>query len=205
MLEKLDLAKQLKQFYTPSAKEAQLVAVPALNYLMIDGQGDPRDNPDYQAAVSCLYQFSYGLKFKIKKAGIVDYAVMPLEGLWWVEDLSLLDMEQRDNWRWTMMIAQPEVVTAALIDEIQAELIAKKGNALAAQVRFEAFGEGLCAQILHVGPYATEMPTVERLHTFAREQNCQLTGKHHEIYLSDPNRSAPEKLRTILRQPVQRL
>jgi hypothetical protein len=197
----LDLKKDLKHLYAPSGKIFSQVDVPAMNFLMIDGQGDPREQ-GYKDTVSLLYAVAYTIKFHVKKTQGFDYGVMPLEGRWWVEDLTKLDFEDRSNWLWTMMIMQPAQVTAEIVEQCRAEVQKKKGLDALPPVRLESFTEGLCAQVLFVGPYKDEMPTIERLHAYIWEQGAQLTGKHHEIYLSDPNRTAPEKLKTILRQPM---
>jgi hypothetical protein len=202
-MEKIDWNAHYKALYSPSASKAQIIDVPVMNFLMIDGQGDPNTSPLYQQALEVLYNLAYTLKFNLKKAGIADYRVMPLEGLWWASDMNVFSVEDKSAWQWTMMIAQPEVVTP---DHVAAAFDAarqKKSLALLDQVRFEAYKEGLCAQVLHLGPYSAEGPTVARLHAFIAENSYQLCGKHHEIYIGDPRRSAPEKLRTILRQPIE--
>ncbi len=196
--------KDLKDLYSPSVEEPALVDVPALSFLMLDGSGDPNTSPEYQEAIQALYGLSYGLKFALKKgpAGL-DYAVMPLEGLWWAGDMATFTSGPRDDWRWTMMIAQPEAVTPEFFQQVRDEAVRKKGLAALAKVRLEAFHEGLSAQIMHVGPFSAEGPTIQRLHQFIAEQGYAPAGKHHEIYLSDPRRSAPEKMKTVIRQPVR--
>ncbi len=192
-----------KNLYIPPAKPV-MVDVPAMNYLMIDGHGDPNNNPQYQAAIEALFSLSYTLKFGIKKAEGVDYAVFPSEGLWWVPDMANFSVEHKEDWDWTMMIAQPESVTPAWVERARAEVLKKKGPALAATlscVRFETYFEGLCAQVMHTGPYSAEGPVVANLHAFLAAQGCLLSGKHHEIYLSDVRRTAPERLKTVIRQP----
>ncbi len=192
-----------KHLYFPPAKPV-MVDVPAMNYLMIDGHGDPNNNPQYQAAIEALFSLSYTLKFGIKKAEGVDYAVFPSEGLWWVPDMANFSVEHKEDWDWTMMIAQPESVTPAWVERARAEVLKKKGPALAATlscVRFETYFEGLCAQVMHTGPYSAEGPVVANLHAFLAAQGCLLSGKHHEIYLSDVRRTAPERLKTVIRQP----
>ena len=198
---KIDLKKELKPLYTASAKAAVLVLVPPLQYLMFNGYGDPNTNPDFQAGMEALYTASYTLKFMFKKEQGLDYVVPPLEGLWWML-MADFDLERRDDWRWTLMIPQPEEVRRELLD--QAVVAAKKKKPLPAleKLRLEIYDEGRAAQILHVGPYSEEMAAIDRLHAFIKEQGLHLCGKHHEIYLSDPRRTAPEKLKTILRQPV---
>lgn len=200
-MDKVDYRLVQKDLYTPP-KTPVLVDVPEFLFLQIDGQGDPNTAPAYQEAVSALFSLSYALKFAIKKSGGPDYAVMPLEGLWWVEDLAKLDMNDKSNWFWTMMIRQPPEVTPELFQKFAAEVEKKKGLPAVRQIRRQTFAEGRCAQIMHIGPYSAEMPTVERLHQFVRGQGLELTGRHHEIYLGDPLKTAPEKLRTVLRNPV---
>jgi hypothetical protein len=195
----IDLKKHLRHLYTPSGKDPVQVDVPTLPFLMIDGEGDPREQ-GYKDTVSLLYAVAYTVKFQLKRLGH-DYVVMPLEGRWWVDDLTALDFEHRDNWRWTMMILQPEHVTAEMVAQACADVRKKKELATLPPVRFEIFTEGLCAQMPYIGPYKDELPTIDRLHAYIQSHGM-LTGKHHEIYLSDPNRTAPEKLKTILRQPM---
>jgi hypothetical protein len=202
---KIDLRKDLKLLYNPSAKAVALVDVPPMNFLMLDGSGDPNTSPDYVAAIEALFALSYALKFKIKQgqAG-VDYAVMPLEGLWWVDDPSRFSMRDKANWQWTAMIMQPPYVTAALVAEMLAETQKKKGLAALEKIRFASYPEGLSAQVMHIGPYAAEEPTIARLHRFIAENGYTPRGKHHEIYLKDARRTAPEKLQTVVRQPVEK-
>jgi hypothetical protein len=172
-------------------------------FLMVDGTGDPNTSPEYAQALEALYAASYGAKFKVKRApGGVDYKVMPLEGLWWSDDMAAFLEGKREDWRWMMMIAQPPVVSTIIIDEAVAEAGRKKDLPALARIRFEPFEEGLCAQIMHVGPYSAEGPTIEKLHAFIAEQGYSRRGKHHEIYLGDPRRAAPERLKTVVRQPV---
>jgi len=199
----LDYKKELKQLYAPSAKQVAIVEVPPLHFLMIDGQGDPNSAPEYVAAVETLYALAYALKFMVKReVDGVDFTVMPLEGLWWGAGIDWHDTSQRTGWQWTMMIMQPEHVTAELFDRALAETRKKKPALALDRVRFEGYDEGLAAQIMHIGPYAIEGPTVARLHAFIEQQGRSPRGKHHEIYLGDPRKTAPEKLRTVIRQPV---
>ena len=174
-----------------------------MNFLMIDGAGDPNTAQAYKDAIEALYAVSYALKFMIKKGEqAVDYGVMPLEGIWWVEDMAEFDVNHKENWLWTAMIMQPEYVTAELVEVAKAETAKKKNPTALPKLRFEAYQEGLAAQIIHIGPYAEEAPTIAKLHAFIAEQGRELRGKHHEIYLSDARRTAPEKLKTIVRQPA---
>jgi hypothetical protein len=202
-MEKIDLKKELKQFYRASAAEIVQVDLPPLRYLMIDGQGDPNTTPAYAQAVEALFTVSFTAKFAVKKgAQAIDYAVMPLEGLWWAENLSAFTTNDRRNWNWTMMILQPSFATDAVIDDAMIQAARKKKLPAIAKLRLEVFSEGRCAQILHVGPFTEEGPTIMRLHEFI-EARSSLTGKHHEIYLSDVRRADPKKWKTILRQPMK--
>ena len=202
-MEKIDHKKELKQFYQPSAKKVEIVDVPRKTFLMVDGKGDPNTSQGFQEAVEVLFVLSYTLKFMIKKGKEgIDYAVMPLEGLWWVDDMTQFSIERRNDWKWTVMIMQPEFVTHDLIDKA-IEQAQKKKRVDFSKVRFESFAEGKSAQILHIGPFSEEGPTVEKIHRFIKENGFTLTGKHHEIYLSNIRKSAPEKWKTIIRQPMK--
>ncbi len=199
---KRDLKKELKHLYNPNAREVVIVDVPNMNFLMIDGEGDPNASQQFRDAVECLYSLSYTLKFMIKKGkGGMDYGVMPLEGLWWADDWDDFVEGRRDRWKWTMMIMQPEFVTRALFKQACGEVQKKKNSPALSKVRLEAFREGKSAQIMYLGPYAAEGPTIRKIHAFVTEQGGCPSGKHHEIYLGDPHRTAPEKLKTVLRQP----
>jgi len=188
------------------------LTVPPLQYLMLDGAGDPRLGPAYPGdpqlapafmdAVLTLYAVSYGLRFMVKDAGGEPWTVMPLEGLWWADDMAGFSMERRENWLWTAMIAQPSVGTADLVADAVAAAV-RKGKAPSAEgLRLEVFDEGDSAQVMHHGPFTDEGPTIARLHAFIADAGLQRRGKHHEVYLSNARRTSPEKLRTILRQPV---
>jgi hypothetical protein len=197
----IDLKKTLKPFYAASAMRPALVDVPPLNCLMVDGTGDP-NGPVFQEAVGSLYSVAYTLKFTFKKEKAVDYPVMALEGLWCADDFTDFLNNKRDAWKWTALIVLPDVVTKKDVARA-VETVKKKAKfPRFPEIRFERFAEGRAAQIMHVGPYSAEGPTIERLHRFVAEQGLKLRGRHHEIYLGDPRRSAPEKLRTIIRQPV---
>lgn len=201
MAEKLDWKKDFKKLYFPPAQPV-LVDVPTMHFLMLDGHGDPNHSQAYQEVVEALFSVSYTLKFLIKKAAGIDYAVFPLEGLWWVDDMSEFSVDRKDEWDWTMMIAQPDMVTAAWVEQARRDAMKKNASKYIEQVRFEPYAEGLCVQVMHTGPYADEGPTIARLHAFLFEQGGMLAGKHHEIYLSDVRRTAPEKLKTVIRQPM---
>jgi hypothetical protein len=184
----------------------ELVVVPALSFLCLDGHGDPNTAPAYAEAVQALYGVSYAAKFAVQKAGGERFKVSPLEGLWWADDMGTFLTGDKSAWDWTMMIRQPDSVTADLVDELAAEVAVKKDLPAARALRLETLEEGPAAQVLHVGPYAAEGPTIARLHDFIREQGFAVdgaAGRHHEIYLGDPRRAAPERLRTIIRQPYR--
>jgi len=200
---KLDIKKELKHLYQPSAKEVIQVDVPEYRYLMVDGEGDPDSSPEYARAVEALFSVSYAIKFMIKRGPqAIDYGVMPLEGLWWSDDMSAFVSNERSKWNWTMMIMQPDFIDEATIEAAIAEVRRKKGLAKLDALRMEALSEGMCAQILHVGPFSAEGPTILRVHDFISERSA-LSGKHHEIYLSDIRRADPARWKTIIRQPMR--
>ncbi|MCL5292403.1 MAG: GyrI-like domain-containing protein [Actinobacteria bacterium] len=202
---KIDLKKELKHLYKPSAKEVSLVDVPSMNFLMADGTGNPNASEDFQPIIEALYGVSFTLKFMVKKeTPDADWVVQPLEGLWWAEDMTAFTESKKDLWLWTLMIAQPDIVTEHQVKAATYDLERKKNPPALSKVRFERYHEGLAVQIMHIGPYSEEGPNIRRLHEHARENGYALTGKHHEIYLSDPRKCAPEKLKTIIRQPVEK-
>jgi hypothetical protein len=208
----LDLKKQYKYLYQPSAKKIETVQVPNLQFAMIDGAiekgSEPGKSPAFAEATQALYSLSYTLKFMLKKrkTNAIDYPVMALEGLWWVED-GMFDITVKDNWFYTLMILQPDIITQDIFAEGLAEVRKKKGDSPAlSKLRLAHFEEGLCVQVMHIGPYATEPTTIERMREYMQENglkdNVGPNGKHHEIYMSDPRRVAPEKMKTVLRHPV---
>ena len=200
---KLDLKRELKHLYGASAKAVVEVDVPTFRFLMVDGQGDPTTSPAYVEAVEALFSVSYTAKFMVKKGPqAIDYAVMPLEGLWWADDMSAFAQQHRSAWQWTLMIMQPPFVGDAILQAAMAEVTRKKGLPAVGRLRLEDFTEGRCAQILHVGPFTEEGPTIQRVHDHIAAR-ASLAGKHHEIYLSDIRRAAPAKWRTIIRQPMR--
>lgn len=200
---KIDLKKDLKPLYQASAKAVVRVEIPALKYLMVDGKGDPNTSPLYGQAVEALFSVSYAAKFLLKKGPqALDYAVMPLEGLWWADNLTAFTANDRSQWMWTMMILQPPFVSDATVAEAIASIKKKKPLLAIDTLRLETFEEGHCAQTLHVGPFAEEGPTIERVHAFIDAQSAR-RGKHHEIYLSDIRRADPKKWKTIIRQPME--
>jgi hypothetical protein len=172
-----------------------------MNFLMVDGEGNPNSAAGYKEAVGALFSVAYTLKFMVKKAGVEDYGVMPLEGLWWTADGKVGVPENKDDFLWTMMIMQPEAVTHEMVAAAVGQVREKKGLVGLERVHFERFEEGRSAQILHVGPFATEGPTVARIDAFIAERGGQMAGKHHEIYLTDMTKTVPERLRTVVRHP----
>ncbi len=203
-MKKIDFKKELKPLYSPSSKKVEIVDVPEMNFFMIDGQGDPNTSKDFQDAVEALFSLSYTLKFMIKKGELaIDYGVMPLEGLWWTDDMSKFSIEHKEDWKWSVMIMQPEFVTRELVAEATEQVKKKKDLPALSKIRFETFFEGKAAQIMHIGPFSEEGPTVEKLHAFIKDNGYALHGKHHEIYLSDIRRAAPERWKTIIRQPIK--
>ena len=201
-MEKIDLKKDLKHLYRPSAKTVVQVDVPELKYLMIDGDGGPTSTA-YAEAIEALFSVSYTAKFMLKKgAQQTDYAVMPLEGLWWADDMSVFVTDDKSQWKWTMMIMQPSFVGDKVIDAAMVAAQKKKGLPGIGRMRMAAFAEGRCAQILHIGPFSEEGPTVEKVHAFIEESGSQKRGKHHEIYLSDIRRADPKNWKTVIRQPM---
>jgi hypothetical protein len=207
-MQTLELKKIHKPLFSASAKAPQLVDVPRLNFLRIDGAIEPghgpSDSPLFSENLQALYSASYTLKFMLKRRpeNPVDYPVMPLEGLWWVED-GRFDINIKDNWHYTVQIMQPDLVTSEIFAEALVKLRKKKGEMEAfSRLRLEPFHEGLAVQMLHIGPYAAEPATVEKMDAYLQAESLQKTGHHHEIYLGDPMRSDPAKLKTILRHPV---
>jgi len=203
IMEKVDLKKQLKEFYNASPKEVTVVDIPVMNFIMVDGQGSPNNSSEYIAAIEALFSVSYTLKFMIKKSRKIDYGVMPLEGLWWAEDMTKFSADRKDEWKWTAMIMQPRYVASEDVKVAIEQIKKKKDLPAIAKLRFESFFEGKVAQIMYVGPYSGEGATIAKIHAFIQNSGYTLSGKHHEIYLNNPSRIAPEKLRTIIRQPMK--
>jgi hypothetical protein len=184
----------------------EFVEVPALTFLCVDGHGDPNTTPAYLDAVRALYAVSYAAKFAVQRTGGERFRVAPVEALWGAEDLSTFVTGDKTDWDWTVMIRQPGSVTTEMVAHLADKVAAEKSLAAASRVRLETFEEGLSAQVLYVGPYAGEGSTIARLHAFIHEHGYSFDGhvdKHHEIYLNDPRRTAPERLRTIIRQPYR--
>ncbi|NVN99489.1 MAG: GyrI-like domain-containing protein [Geobacteraceae bacterium] len=200
---KIDFKKSLKHLYQPSVKEIVSVDVPQMNFLMVDGAGDPNTSQSFSDAIEALYPVAYTLKFMVKKGPLaIDYGVMPLEALWWSDDPSAFTLGKKDDWQWTVMIMQPEFITCEMVEDAVAEVAKKKKPVSLPLVRFESFSEGKSAQTLHIGHFSEEGPTIEKVHKFIENSGSQLVGKHHEIYLSDLRRTAPEKWKIIIRQPM---
>jgi hypothetical protein len=215
---KIDFKKEFKHLYQSTTKEFQVLEVPPMQFLMLDGRGDPNTAQEYQDAIEALYAVAYKIKFTSKKTLGKDYVVPPLEGLWgspemifsltgirdereWIDTFQTSD---RDSWHWTMMILQPEWITPEIFSQASEEVRKGKNPTSLDKLRLESYDEGLSVQILHIGPYANEGPILAKMHTkFLPENGYTEAGKHHEIYLSDPRKTAPEKLKTILRQPIQ--
>jgi len=204
-MEKIEFKKDYKALYTAPQKSCVLVEVPSMQYLMVDGMGDPNTAPEFHSGVAALYEIAYTVKFAAKKAGIgPEYSVAPLEGLWWCEGTEDFDVEHRELWQWRLQIPQPPHVDAGMVRAAVQDLRKKGKESRLEDVRLETFEEGLCVQTLHIGPFNTESPAVEAMHKFVADSGLSLRGKHHEIYMSDFRRTAPEKLKTILRQPVSK-
>lgn len=193
----------IAQLYRAS-RTPHLVDVPELTFLMVDGHGDPNTSDDYAAAVAALFAVAYALRFAARRAGGPDEKVGPLEGLWWVPDMTRFSIDDKSDWDWTMMIRVPGSTAAALVERTARDVAERKQLPAARRLRLERFTEGPAAQVLHVGPFAAEGPTVAALHAFVDEAGLTLRGKHHEIYLTDIRRAAPERWQTIVRQPVGR-
>jgi hypothetical protein len=189
-----------------ASRMPELVRVPGLSFAMVDGTADPTGSDEFSSAIGALYGISYTLRFGVKRERGVVYRVGPLEALWWADDMADFRQGARDRWHWTAMIVQPALVTDGMFDDARAEVARKRGPSSALEhARLERLDEGLAGQVLHVGPYSAEGPTIDRLHAFIHDSGLTFDGRrerHHEIYLGDPRRSAPEKLRTIVRQPV---
>jgi hypothetical protein len=211
-MKKLDLKKDLKAYYQPRAKKIEAIQVPAFKFLMVDGAIEPGlapgTSPLFQENTEAMYGAAYTLKFMLKKRSVdpVDYPVMALEGLWDVR-VGKFDINVKDNWDYTLMILVPDLITPAIFEEGLTQLRKKRGDQPAfSRLRLGTFEEGLCVQTMHIGPYATEPETIAKMQAFMEENGYRdlvgRGGKHHEIYLGDPRRAAPEKLKTVLRHPV---
>lgn len=197
-------ARKLAALYKPGAKEPVLIDVPPMRFLQLEGQGDI-GGVTFQEAVAALYGLAYAVKFAAKKELGLSYKVAPLEGVYRPADASGdLDPEDRSSQSWRLMIMLPDEISEELVERMRTKVAVKKNPARLADVRIQTFSEGASVQILHVGPYADETPTVERLFAFAEQSGYDITGDHHEIYLGDPNRAAVDKLKTVLRYGVRK-
>jgi hypothetical protein len=203
-MEKIDLKKQLKHLYQPTHKEFTVVDVPSLKFLMIDGKGNPNTSQAFQEAMQALYGMSYTLKFASKKELGIDYTVMALEGLWWADDMEAFTVGAKDTWYWTVMMLQPDHITPEFVEAARTELARKKDVPALPRLRYETFHEGLSVQIMYFGSYADEGPTIARMHAYMQDNGYTFNGKHHEIYIGDPRTAAPEKLKTVIRQPIKK-
>lgn len=209
-----DFKKEYKDLYLPKSKPS-IVDVPTMRFIMVNGKGDPNTSASYKAAVEVLYGLSYSIKMSKKGStqpqGYFDYVVPPLEGLWWFEDEKPFNgsvIGRKDEFNWIVMIRQPEFVTPEVFETAKMALSKKKPEIDTSIARLEDFTEGLCAQIMHIGPYDDEPSTVAVLEEFIKSQGyrTEMSGlrQHHEIYLSDPRKTAPEKLKTVIRHPIVR-
>jgi hypothetical protein len=202
-MEKVDYKKLYKNLYSAKATP-YIVDVPAMKFLMINGKGDPNNSQEYIDAIQTLYPVAYAIKFICKKELGKDFGVMPLEGLWWTEDMADFNPNDKSNWQWTAMIMQPDIVDKDVYDKAIKQVKEKKSPASIDKIRFETYDEGRAAQVLYVGPYSEEGPTIQKLHKFIKDLGGTFDDKnkhHHEIYLGDPRRADPTKLKTIIRQP----
>jgi hypothetical protein len=203
MTDKVDVKKTLDA-YRAKAGEFRIVEVPDLQYVMIDGHGDPNASPAFAAALETLYPVAYALKFASKLTLGRDYVVPPLEGLWWADDMTVYTTRSKAEWDWTVMILAPEWIDAAMVTAAVEQSRAKNGDRRFDDLRLETLSEGLSVQTLHLGSFDSEAAVLARMHEeFIPEHGLAMTGRHHEIYLGDPRRAAPDQLRTILRQPVR--
>ncbi|MFX1548759.1 MAG: GyrI-like domain-containing protein [Promethearchaeota archaeon] len=202
---KVDFKKTMKDFYQPNSKEVLIIEVPEMQFLMIDGIGSPGDSQEYLDALAALYPVAFKIKFLSKAKG-KDYVVPPLEGLWWADDMDDFTEGNRDKWKWTMMIMQPNWITQDIYNEAIKSTIAKKPELkeIISKLRFEKYEEGKAAQIMHIGPYSEEGPNIKKIHQVIKSNGGSFDGhdkKHHEIYLSDPRKAKPENMKTVIRQP----
>jgi hypothetical protein len=203
-----DYKKEFKDLYLPKGQPA-LITVPAMNFFMVDGRGDPNNSAGFQQAIELLYALSFTIKMSKMKGnqpdGYYEYVVPPLEGLWWIDN-GCFSLDQRENWQWTLMIRQPDFVTPEVGEWARNETGRKKPGLSVEDARLERFEEGLCVQMMHIGPYSDEPDTMEKMHAFIEANGLKDKlghgGKHHEIYLSDPRKGKPEKMKTVLRHPV---
>lgn len=202
-MEKKDLKKEYAALYKVPANKIAVVDVPELSYLACSGEGNPNTSSAFTLAVEALFTVAYTIKFNLKNAGLYDYGVMPLEGLWWADDMDDYINGNRDKWKWRLLIMQPHFITRDMVSDAIEKAKVKKGLTTLDAIEFTRITEGRSAQLLHTGPYSDEGDNIQRLHHFIKENGGSLSGQHHEIYLSDMRRTAPEKLKTIIRQPMK--
>jgi len=200
---KIDFKKEFKDLYKPKQGEVSFVEVSKLNYLAIDGEGDPNTSQEYKDSIETLMGVSFTTKFIMKKEHRKDYVVMPLEGLWWAEDINKFSINDKSAWKWKSLIMQPDFVKEEHVEKAKDKVAKKKDLPSLDKIKFIELDEGLSAQILHIGPYSEEGPTVEKLHQAIEENSYDFNGLQHEIYLNDVRRTKPEKLKTIIRQPIK--
>lgn len=203
-MNRVDYKNELKQFYAAKVGKPVVVQVPKMNFIMIDGKGDPNTSQEYIDAIQTLYPVAYTIKFTSKLKYGNDFSVMPLEGLWWAENMADFNAEDKSNWMWTAMIMQPDIITEDIYNQAVQQVKEKKSPKSLDALRFVSYDEGRAAQVMYIGPYADEGPAIQALHEFIKEQGGTLADSskhHHEIYLSDPRRTTPAKLKTIIRQP----
>ncbi len=204
-MNKRDYKKELKHLYGGKVGQNILVDVPSMNFLMVDGSGNPNTSQEFTQAIEALYPVAYTLKFTCKKELGKDYGVLPLEGRFWTENDEEFDADNKDAWQWTLMVMQPECISDEMVTAAIEAVREKKNPPALSKLRFESFEEGRAAQVMYVGPYSDEAPTIKKLHDFIKGQDGELTDhrvqKHHEIYLSDARRVDPSKLKTVIRQP----
>ncbi len=204
-MQKIDLKKQFKELYNPSVKQISTIDVPQMNFLTLEGKGDP-NKKDFADSIQAMYPLAYTIKFDFKKNKDIDFSVMPLEGLWWADDFNDFDPQNgnRDNWKWKLIIMQPDFVTKEDFERNLQIVKQKKKLPLLENIKFESIKEGQSAQLMHIGPFIEEGPNIQKVHDFIKQSGGKLSGHHHEIYLSDPRRTAPEKLKTIIRQSFEK-
>ncbi|MCD9020872.1 GyrI-like domain-containing protein [Cohnella silvisoli] len=200
-MDKIDYKKTNKSLYSPSSLSVKRIEVPSIKVLSVEGSGDPNTSEAFRQATEALFSLSYGIKFAIKRSGGPDYVVMPLEGLYPHEVAGL----SKADWRWTLIIRQPDEATIELVERVREEVARKKKLPLLSEVNWCTIDEGLAVQIMHIGSYDTEGPTMEKITVYMNEQGFAANGLHHEIYLSDPRKADPGKMKTIIRQPVKTL
>jgi len=204
-MEQVDPKNELKHLYYPGIDRVEIVDVPPLNYLMIDGRGDPNQEPAFRDAIEALFAISYTLKYIVLQSERgIDYLVMPLEGMFSSPDDKSFDREKKGEWLWTLMMMQPDYVDGRMYAAAVEAVSRKKELSALPLMRFDSMFEGMAAQIMHLGLFAQEGPTIKRLHEFIEEQGYVLNGRHHEIYLSDIRKASPDMWRTVIRQPIKK-